>query len=368
MVAPLLQRLDYWIANEYRLPTGALGLFRIFYAGYVLFVVGAPQFRWIAGRPELLFDPPTYSLANLIGFIPSFYFFLTIDLLVVGLFGLLLFGLQTRITSVLLSFAMVVGFSFYYSFGKINHDTMVLVVTPLVMAFSGWGSYYSVDKTSGSANSSESYWPVTTLAIILGFAMFSAGFPKLIEHGSIRDGWLSVDTQAVKGFAIMHHHSDLASNFLAPILLKYGGKFFWEAADYVAVIFEIGFLFAVARRRLFQFFIVVAVFFHLMNGLLLSISFTYNIALYLLFVNWAPLIEWFEKISPKFIRLPTVLLVVFGLVIAYAFYVPINITALLLLSGMDDVSASLIVVGIACFYFGFNFLYGLKPRPPEVSI
>ncbi|MGB3780140.1 MAG: hypothetical protein WA960_17385 [Tunicatimonas sp.] len=368
MRTSLLQRLDHWIANEYRLPAGALGLFRIFYSGYILFVVGAPQFRWIARQPALFFDPPTYSLAKLIGFIPSFYFFLTIDLTIVGLLGLLLFGFRTRLTSLLLGFIMLLGFSFYYSFGKINHDTITMVITPLLMAFSGWGSYYSIDGARGQPNSSpEIYWPVITLTLIIGFGMFSAGLPKLIEHGSIRDGWLNMHTQAVKGYAIIHHHSDLASNFLAPVLLKYGEPFIWEFLDYVAVIFEIGFLFAAARKKWFQFFILITVFFHLMNGLLLSISFTNNIALYLLFVNWAPLVVWFDKVSPKHIRFSAMILLTSGLMVAYAFYIPVNLTALLSQLGLTDLSSSLFVVVAACFYFGLNFLYGLRHQQFKVG-
>ncbi len=287
-------------------------------------------------------------------------------MLVVVLLVFLLFGFRTRLTSILLATVMVIGFSFYHSFGKINHDTLLMVITPLLMAFSGWGSYYAVDQSSPRPRASrENYWPVATLALILGFAMFSAGFPKLIEDGSFRNGWLSLSTQAVKGYAIMYQHDDLAGNYLAPLFLEHAGDFVWETLDWVAVIFEIGFLFAVVRRPWFRFFVLVAVLFHFMNGLLLSISFVNNIALYLLFIYWPPVLAWFEKLPTGFLRPSVMIAATVILTIAYSFYLPVNFTALLLVLGLDDLSASLLLMGLACGFFGYNYFCSLQERPAQ---
>ncbi len=362
-----MQRFDAWIADEYRLPTGALGGFRILYAGYILFVVGAPSFRWIARHPALFFDPPPYSLANLFHHFPGYYFFLAVDMLVVILLVFLLFGFRTRLTSLMLGFVMLAGFSFYHSFGKINHDTLLMVITPLLMAFSGWGSHYAIDQSSPRRKASgEQYWPVATLAIMLGFAMFSAGFPKLVEDGSLQNGWLSLSTQAVKGYAIMYQHDNLAGNYLAPFFLEYAGDFVWETLDYVAVVFEIGFLLAVVRRPWFRFFVLVAVLFHFMNGLLLSISFVNNIALYLLFIYWPPVLAWFDKLPTTYICPPVMIATSVGLTIAYYFYVPVNLTALLLALGLDDLSASLLVMGLAGGFFGHNFFSSLRKNTTSI--
>ena len=364
-----MHRLDVWIADEYRLPAGALGAFRVLYAGYILFVVGAPSFRWVARHPSFFFDPPPYSIANLFQHFPGYYFLATLDTLVVLLLVLLLFGFYTRLTSLALGTVMVIGFSFYHSFGKINHDTLLMVITPLLMAFSGWGGHYSVDQSSPRRSvTKENYWPVATLAIIIGFAMFSAGFPKLVEDGSLRNGWLNVSTQAVKGYAIMYQHDALAGNYLAPLFLEYGSNFAWETLDYVAVVFEMGFLLAVVRRSWFRFFVLVAVLFHFMNGLLLSISFVNNIALYLLFVYWPPVLTWFEKLPTRFIGLPVMIATAVVLTVAYGFYVPVNLTALLLALGLDDLSASLLVMGLAGGFFGYNFFSSLRKETASVPV
>ena len=351
----ILHRIDTWLANEYRLPTGSLGVFRIAYAGYILLVVGAPQFRWIARHPSVFFDPPPYSITNLASGFPGYFFFLALDVVVVALLVLLLFGFKARLTSLLLGVSLLIGFSFYHSFGKINHDTLLIVITPLLMAFSGWGHHYSVEHASVERN--ERFWPVTTLAIMLGFAMFSAGVPKLVEDGSLQNGWLNITTHAVKGYVINDKE-----NLIAPFFLKHGGSFLWESLDYAAVFFEIGFLLAVARRTWFRFFILVAVVFHLMNGLLLGISFVNNIALYLLFIDWAPILRRVDKFAVANSRWVMIIATLVA-VLAYVFYVPINLTAVLTSLGISGLLVRVLIMALACCFFGINFLGSFRQQP-----
>ena len=351
----ILHRFDTWLADEYRLPTGSLGAFRIAYAGYLLLIVGAPQFRWIARHPSVFFDPPPYSITNLVSGFPGYAFFLTLDVAVVALLVLLLFGFRARLTSLLLGGCLLIGFSFYHSFGKINHDTLLILITPFLMAFSGWGRHYSVKHPSAGQN--ERFWPVTTLAIMLGFAMFSAGVPKLVEDGSLQNGWLNVTTHAVKGYVITDE-----GNLIAPFFLEYGGSFLWESLDYAAVFFEIGFLVSVARRAWFRFFILVAVVFHLMNGLLLGISFVNNIALYLLFIDWRPILRRINGFTVAHSRRAMVIATLVA-VLAYVCYVPINLTALLTSLGVSGLLARVLVMTLAVGFFGANFLRSLRQEP-----
>ena len=363
-----IRKLDQWIENEYRFPDTSLSIFRIVYAGFVLFVVGAPQFRWIADKPEFFFEPPVYSLANLFSHVPDFYFLLALDLLVVLLLSFLLFGYQTKWVSLLLGVVMLVGFSFYHSLGKINHDTLLMLLTPLLMTFSNWGRYYSVDSTSTkSPHPAETHWPVAVLALIIGFAMFSAGVPKLVENGSLLNGWLNTATHAVKGYAIEYHHDDLAGNYLAPFLLVHGSGLLWETLDYTAVFFEIGFLIAVFRQRVFRFFILLAVTFHFVNALLLSISFVNNLALYLLFIDWSRLTAWFrQRRVSRVINRATMIVSTIVLLLACVFNVPISVVEVLHLLSADYLFASTFVMGIAVLFFTLNYFRGLgKVRPKK---
>ncbi len=124
---------------------------------------------------------------------------------------------------------------------------------------------------------------------------------------------------------------------------------------------------AVVRYAWFRFFVLTAVFFHFMNGLLLSISFVNNIALYLLFIHWPPVIAWFNKLPDQLIRFPVMIVATAGLITAYYFYVPITLTDLLRVVGLDDLSASLLVMGLACGFFGLNFLGSLLRRRTVVK-
>ncbi|MFP4293362.1 MAG: HTTM domain-containing protein [Cyclobacteriaceae bacterium] len=346
-------RLDELIYDEYKLPEGAVSLFRIVYAAFVIFVAGVPQYRWIAERPDFFYNPPTFSLANLFDGFPGYPFLFCLDLLLVSLFVFLLFGLYTRAVTLLIGIVMVVGFSFYYSFGKINHDALLMIYVPFVMFFSNWNQYYSLDRRrkSFSENRKERHWPVLLLALLLGFGMFSAGVPKML------DGWLSLSTQAVKGFVVNFNYYDtFPDRFLQPYLISFDNPVFWELMDYSAVFFEIFFLLAVIRRRLFMAFIVFAVIFHTMNILFFSISFVNNLALYLLFIDWKPVLDKFQKLPyQRVLNFPLFLLILCLVTGSYLLEVPFNFHFLTDLAGMSFLTSSLVISILANFYFVFSY-------------
>jgi hypothetical protein len=62
--------------------------------------------------------------------------------------------------------------------------------------------------------------------------------------------------------------------------------------DLTAVTFEIGFLFAVLRARLFRAFVAAAVVFHFTNYLMLNIPFAGMIRVYGIYLPWGVLIGW----------------------------------------------------------------------------
>ncbi len=295
----MVSRLNQFIFEEYRLPPGGVSFLRIVYASFVLFVTGVPQFRWISDRPDFFFNPPQYSLAAWFTTLPGEAFFISLDVLLIVCLVFLLFGFYTRWVSLLTGVLMLVGFSFYYSFGKINHDALLMLYVPFVMSLSNWGSYFSLDAQRANRSSipKEQHWPLAFLALLLGFAMFSAGIPKLIS------GWLSTSTHAVKGFVVMFNYDNaFPERFLQPWLLEIDNWLFWEPLDYSAVFFEIGFLVAVLKRKVFRGFITFAVVFHTANILFFSISFVNNLALYLLFMNWEQPAVYFRERASSLLR------------------------------------------------------------------
>ena len=346
--------LDHLIYDEYRLPEGAVSLFRIVYSSFVLFVIGVPQFRWISDSPDYFFEPPTLSLAALFPSFPDYTFLLALDIVLVTLFVLLLFGLYTRVVTVALGLVMVVGYSFYYSFGKINHDALLMIYVPFAMVFSNWGGHFSIDnqRSGGTKANEEKHWPIFLLAILLSFGMFSAGVPKLLN------GWLDPTTQAVKNIVITYHYfNNFPERFLQPYLIGYDNTLLWEAMDYTAVIFEICFLFAVVRRKWFSAFVVIAIAFHAMNLLIFSISFVNNLTLYLLFINWDDILAKFVTLQlDRFVKLSFLLSVLVVVLIGYLMNFPINFIALANIVGVHFLTSSLIICALAAVLFSVNYL------------
>ena len=349
----LTDRIDHWIFEEYRLPSRALSLFRIAYALFVLLMLGVPPFRWIGGKPDIFFDPQKYGFVNLFfdGFPPAAFFW-GLDVAVTLLFVSLLFGFRTRWTSGLLALGLFVGFSWSYAYGKINHDTILMALVPLVMGFSGWGAHFSLDQRQSPGPIRERYWPVALLALLLGFAMFAAGMPKLLS------GWLDPTTQAVQSYTIRQHYDFFADQLLTPVMMHYNNPLFWESLDYGAVLFEVGFLVAVARQSWLRGFVALAVVFHLANTLMLNIDFSRNIALYLLFIDWRPGLRWMDQ-HPGLRRYVTFSALGIASAVFLVYYLvgfPPPFLGVAMLLGTDALTSAVILTGLAAAFFVLNFL------------
>lgn len=275
---------------SYAVPIRALAIYRITFVLFVLIVQGLPSYVWLDSIPDAFFRPPLLSPASLIGGVPGRFVLALITVVVAVLYVLVLFGYRTSWSSFLLGSALLLGNSVVYSFGKVNHDELFIVMVPLVMAFSRWGEMYSLDARAGRRGRTSATWPVAILALFLGFAMFTAAMPK------IRGGWLDPSSQAVQGHLLNRFYSFGSDDYLAPILVNAVlPPWVWETLDYVTVTFELTFLFAAVRLKLFRVYVGLATVFHLINLLVLNIAFTSNLALYLLFIPWRPLVGWLRR-------------------------------------------------------------------------
>ena len=184
------ERAQSWLDREYFVSDGQLGFIRVLYCVFVLFVIGLPTFTWIANTPQLLFDPPLLSPADLLSGWPSYGFLWALSLALVVCFLLLLLGFFVPTVSVLASVLLIFGSNLQFSFGKIDHH-ILLAIGPAVMAGSGWGNRFTLAR--GRAAPNRSGLCLGIFAIIVGFAMFTAGFQKLVT------GWLDPRTQASYG-------------------------------------------------------------------------------------------------------------------------------------------------------------------------
>ena len=265
-----------WLHTIYAtFDVGALGIFRIFYAFIMLFVGLIPYERISSFAPQL-YDPKA-SLAVFFD-LPAPWFFLFLDYLIPILLVLLLFGFKTRWSSLLLGLAFIVGNSFLYSFGKINHGNLLSSVLPLIMAFSNWGDAYSIDSRAGKEIRNES-WAICLLSLVIGFGMFTAGIQKL------GGGWLDINFLAIK-YHIFNNYLNGRGGVLMEHVIQIDSVFFWEFMDWLIVLFELGLLVAVINRRLYAVWISFGMLFHLGVFLILEITFYKNFIPYLLFINW----------------------------------------------------------------------------------
>lgn len=286
--AQFLRAYDHWIEDEYRQSAQGLACYRILYVLLTLVFKGTPNYLWLATMPNYLYNPPLFSLGALLPGFPSYPFCFALTIGVAILYVFLLFGFRTRLTGLALFGLLLIGNSFSYSFGKISHDELFALLLPLIMSFSGWGALYSLDATRDRQPRTEG-WPITLLALLLGFAMLTAGLPK------VQSGWLDPSSSAVQWYMVRRYYGFHSQDYLAPLFAQLQYPFFWEALDYGAVFFELLFLWTVVRRRWFQGFLVLAVGFHLANLLILTISFTANLLIYLLFIDWQPVINLVRK-------------------------------------------------------------------------
>jgi hypothetical protein len=277
------ERLTAWIYSWNSTTAEGLGLMRIFTSLFLLFFLlpgeGVQHFAWLASLPDDFYSPAPGPM-RLFGSFPSLVFFQTIHTIAVLAVAAMLIGYRTKFTSVIAGLAILILQGLIYSVGKVNHEILIAMV-PVVMAFSNWGLRYSVDAAlKRNERIKAESWPLLLMAVIIGFMMFTAGFPKILG------GWLDPTTQATYGHLLNQFIEKERDAFLAGAAVHWSSPLFWELLDWGTVLFEAGFIIAVYRLSWFRVFLCIAVLFHFSTMMLLNIAFLPNFLAYALFLNW----------------------------------------------------------------------------------
>lgn len=289
-MARLASIFDRWIWNLVPPSRESLGIFRILFAGYFL-LAGMPALVWLGDIPDTLYNAPLGPFQLFTGFPPGWFFHALSLALCLSITALAL-GYRTRLVSILTPLLMMIGFGFSYSLGKQN-STGLLLLVPLVLSASTWGEAYSLDSLRSArkgqadpepSDGFRSRWPLALLAFLLGMLMFTAAVPKFTS------GWLDTGTQAVRGHFFVQYFADDQRDLLADTFVRFHSQVFWEALDWMTIVLEGGFLFAVLSRRVFRLFLAVAVLFHLGVLSMMNIGFSVNLIGYAAFVNWEPVL------------------------------------------------------------------------------
>jgi uncharacterized membrane protein YphA (DoxX/SURF4 family) len=283
MIARLMARTDAWIFEEYRASTMDLAIFRIIYALFMLLTV-PPVAPWIARAPHAFFSPPV-SLAVLFPDFPPAWLLTMLNLGLAALLSLLLVGWKTRMVSLGTAALLLVLKSFEYSMGKINHD-ILLIVIPLVMAFSTWGGAWSIDscaKQTSPEREERGQWCLSYLALLIAVGMLTAGWAK------ITSGWLDLSTHCTYGHLAFNNFVIGRDSLPARMALKLGPSPVWKIADWSAILLETGFIVAILKRRFWHWALIAAVLFHAAIWALFHIVFAANVLAYGAFVPFARL-------------------------------------------------------------------------------
>ena len=254
----------------------SLSLLRILY-GLFIILFATPSFLWIGKVPQSLFLPPFFSLANLFDGFPSYPWLLAIDISLIICTICLLLGVKARYAGILFSLLYIIGSSFQYSFGKIDHLIMFPVFI-LGLSFTNWGVDYALIPDKKVSKQLQRR-VLAILAVLLCFGMFTAGYEKALS-------WIDFDLE--KGGFLRWFYGGFFSQgrkyLLAPFVLLVPPQTF-EIFDYFAVVFELSPIIALlAGKQWWQLWLFVACMFHLGNTLLLNIPFIEHAPIYLSFI------------------------------------------------------------------------------------
>ncbi|MEX0685562.1 MAG: HTTM domain-containing protein [Balneolales bacterium] len=310
-----MRKFDRWIFNSFEISPESLGLYRILFALFVLFIMSPghsayTQFALLSTLPGEFFDPPPGPMMLFNGFPGEIFFHGLVLVLNISLVALLV-GYRTFWSSIATGILLLIGFGFSYSLGKINHNLLVIIL-PLILMWSNWGAAYSIDAINNSGNDRKvETWPLSLLLLFLGFMMFTAGFPKLLG------GWLDPETMATRGHLFRQYYVSGRTDLMAGYFLAFDVPWFWVMLDYFTVCFEIGFLFAIIHPVTTRLFLVLAVIFHSGTLLMLNIDFAGNILIYGSFVDWKGFMNKIKRYIPIYNLKPLMELKYFPILIPF---------------------------------------------------
>ncbi|MBD3628572.1 restriction endonuclease subunit S [Cyclobacterium sp.] len=261
------EKITNWLKNTWKPTFFQLGLTRILFClGF--FIFDLPQFIEISSFELVFFDPPV-GLSLLIGPITSSDFWWTFDLMLRIVFASLLVGFRTKESSIIFGLLLLFGFTYVYSYGKINHNIFP-VIFPVIMAFTNWGGALSVDSIMNRTTKIEPRgWPLTFLSFLLGWGYFTAGLPKLIG------GWLDLSYSTTAGFMLRRYYSGADPLYLNEMFVKINNLFIYKVLDYSTLLFELGFIFTIFWSPVFLRAVGMAAMFHL--GVLLTVNIPFSL-------------------------------------------------------------------------------------------
>ena len=170
------------------------------------------------------------------------------------------------------------------SFGHFNHDEMLGVYCLIVLAFSPCGDGFSVDSLAVKKDKKGEIaygYPILLMRLLVAWTYFSSALIKLRYAGL---SYFAKDN--LPALAIAHsldnlHDTHFRFAFSLPAIRDY-----MPAVVILVVIWELLFPLAVFWKRVRWWILGAGFVFHLSTLFLMNIFFPYQLAMYLVFVDW----------------------------------------------------------------------------------
>ncbi|MFB8387033.1 hypothetical protein ACFC3F_07840 [Microbacterium sp. NPDC055910] len=248
-----------------------MGVFRWVFGLYLL-LFDARWFSWLDQTPDAFFTPPLLSLSSMAGGFPPSPFFTIVDLVGLAAICAMTCGWATRISTSVALVTYIVSTTFAYSQGKISHQIAIALVL-VCMLIADWGKAAPRRIAQG----------LSLLGVALCFGFLVAGVEKSRY-------WLTPDL-GVSGFLSWYYpRMDLQEPQLLAGLVPGVLLLAFKAADVIAVLFEVsGFIWLLWGRVPWRLWLLAAASFHLVNALVLNITFSTQIVAYAAFFSLATL-------------------------------------------------------------------------------
>ena len=204
------------------------------------------------------------------------------------------FGLLTSFSTKVSLLLVIFYEGLVRSFGHYNHDEMLAVYYLVVLAFVPCGDDFSLDHWLGRKRAGQSSfiygYPILLMQSLMAWVYFSSALVKMRVAGL---KYLSADNLPV--LAIFHsldnlHDTGFRLAFWLPqvrVVLPFvvGLVLLWELFVPVAIVW----------RRARWWILGFGVLFHILTLFLMNIFFPYQLAMYLIFVDWDKVGEWINR-------------------------------------------------------------------------
>ena len=204
------------------------------------------------------------------------------------------FGLLTSFSTKVSLLLVIFYEGLVRSFGHYNHDEMLAVYYLVVLAFVPCGDDFSLDHWLGRKRAGQSSfiygYPILLMQSLMAWVYFSSALVKMRVAGL---KYLSADNLPV--LAIFHSLDNLHDTGFRLAFWLPQVRVVLPFVVGLVLVWELFFPVAIVWRRARWWILGFGVLFHVATLFLMNIFFPYQLAMYLVFVDWDKVGKWINR-------------------------------------------------------------------------